>query len=118
VNGPLAQHGRAPQWHCGGHRFDPGTVHAMYSVYILQSEQNGRYYIGHTDSLSRRLAEHNNGLSKYTKQFRPWRLVCVEHFETRSLAMNREAEIKRKKSRTYIAKLIRSLEERPVTHDV
>ena len=25
--GPLAQHGRAPQWHCGGHRFDPGTVH-------------------------------------------------------------------------------------------
>ena len=25
--GPLAQFGRAPQWHCGGHRFDPGTVH-------------------------------------------------------------------------------------------
>ena len=26
-DGPLAQHGRAPQWHCGGHRFEPGTVH-------------------------------------------------------------------------------------------
>lgn len=29
MQGPLAQFGRAPQWHCGGHRFDPGTVHQI-----------------------------------------------------------------------------------------
>ena len=22
--------GRAPQWHCGGHRFDPGQLHHFY----------------------------------------------------------------------------------------
>jgi putative endonuclease len=90
----------------------------MYSVYILQSEQHGKYYIGHTDSLSRRLEEHNNGLSKYTKSFRPWRLVYTEHYETRSLAMQRETEIKQKKSRNYITRLIRNFGERPVTLDV
>ncbi len=31
-----------------------------YWVYILQSETSGRYYIGHTDNLARRLTEHND----------------------------------------------------------
>ena len=31
----------------------------MYCVYILQNP-SGRFYIGHTDDLERRLGEHNN----------------------------------------------------------
>ncbi|MCH8850302.1 MAG: GIY-YIG nuclease family protein, partial [Chloroflexi bacterium] len=46
----------------------------MSYVYILESVNTGRYYIGCTDDLERRLHEHNNGKSASTKAFRPWRL--------------------------------------------
>ena len=86
----------------------------MFSMYILQSITTDRYYIGHTDSLSRRLEEHNTGLSKYTRNYRPWRLVYSEEYATRSKAIMRELEIKRKKSRKYIEGLIKA-GERPDT---
>lgn len=86
----------------------------MFSMYILQSSTSGRYYIGHTDAISRRLTEHNLGMTKYTRREKPWKVVYVESYVTRSAAMKRESEIKRKKSRKYIEKLIES-GERPDT---
>ena len=78
----------------------------MYTIYILQSSISGRYYIGHTDEMSRRLTEHNLGMAKYTRREKPWKLMYVENYATRSAAMKREMEIKRKKSRKYIERLI------------
>jgi putative endonuclease len=86
----------------------------MFSMYILKSSTTGRYYVGHTDSLSRRVKEHNTGLSKYTRNHTPWSLVYSEKYVTRSKAMKRELEIKRKKSRKYIEGLIK-VGERPDT---
>src|SRR5216684_5991134 len=40
---------------------------AMAFVYILQSETTGRFYIGSTDDLERRLAEHLRGHSPATR---------------------------------------------------
>ena len=61
----------------------------------------GRFYVGHTDDLSRRLTEHNSpsadGL-KYPPKLGPWRLVWHEGHPTRSAAMQRERGIKRMKS--------------------
>jgi len=37
---------------------------------------------------------HNKGSSTYTKKFRPWKLVYLEKFKTRSKAIIREKEIK------------------------
>ena len=34
----------------------------MYHVYVLKNDE-GRLYVGHTDDLDRRLAEHHAGLS-------------------------------------------------------
>ena len=82
-------------------------------MYILQSSTSGRYYVGHTDEISRRLTEHNLGMAKYTRREKPWKIVYVENYATRSAAMRRELEIKRRKSRKYIEKLIGS-GERPV----
>jgi len=79
----------------------------MFYVYILRSRRTGRFYVGHTDDVAQRLVEHNLGLSKYTRRWRPWELVYVESFETRSAAMKREGQIKRRKSRKYIESLIR-----------
>jgi putative endonuclease len=44
----------------------------MIFVYVLQSAVDGRFYVGLTNDLQRRLSEHNRGKMKYTKAFRPW----------------------------------------------
>ena len=77
-------------------------------VYILQSQTNASYYIGSTAEMSRRLHRHNQGRSRYTKRGIPWRLVYTEQFDTRSQAVNRERQIKRRKSRDYIEALVRT----------
>ncbi len=79
-----------------------------YSVYILQSESNGAYYIGSTGDLGDRLQRHNQGRSRYTKRGIPWTVVYTESFSTRSEAVRREQQIKRRKSRNYIEELVRT----------
>ena len=78
----------------------------MFYVYILKSEKTARYYIGYSHSPDQRLAEHNSGKVKATRNFRPWIKVYMEAFDTELLAIRREREIKAKKSRTYIQWLI------------
>jgi len=82
----------------------------MYFTYILQSESTGRYYVGSTDNLDRRVAQHNDPDykgSKTTKRFKgPWKLVYTESSQTRAEAMSREREIKSWKSRKAIQGLI------------
>jgi putative endonuclease len=78
----------------------------MFYVYILKSLLNGRFYVGHSDDLAQRVREHDLGMCLYTRRWRPWELVHTEQFETRSAAMKREREIKKRKSRKYILGLI------------
>jgi putative endonuclease len=53
-----------------------------------------------------RLLRHNSGRSKYTKFGVPWQLVYLEEFKNKTEAYRRELEIKKKKSRNYIERLI------------
>ena len=74
----------------------------MFHTYILQNPA-GRFYIGHTDDLQRRLREHNDPqnkshLGKYTHKNGPWNLVWSEPHPNRSAAILREHEIKSWKS--------------------
>jgi predicted GIY-YIG superfamily endonuclease len=78
----------------------------MYSVYILENPQS-HFYIGHTEDLKKRVADHNRTDStqgKYTRKNGPWKLVWAEEHPTRSLAMKREKEIKAWKSSAAIRK--------------
>jgi len=44
----------------------------MHYLYILQSEKNkNKIYVGNTDDLKRRLAEHNSGQNYSTKEDKP-----------------------------------------------
>ena len=79
-----------------------------YFVYILQSQKDGRYYVGSTQDLSQRLHRHNQGRSKYTKAKRPWELVYSEELQDRSSAIQRELEIRNRKSKAYIETLVRT----------
>ena len=56
-------------------------------VYILQSLRNAQFYIGQTNSLERRLEEHNKGMSKSTKANRPWKLYWFCEVKNRSEAI-------------------------------
>jgi putative endonuclease len=81
----------------------------MYSTYILWSEKLQKYYIGHTDNLSRRITEHNTGKSKYTKLGKPWTLMYHEEFTTKVEAIRHEQEIKNRKSKKYIETIINKI---------
>jgi putative endonuclease len=78
----------------------------MFYIYIIHSETKDKYYIGHTHNLELRLDRHNTGWSKSTKAGIPWRIVYHEQYNSKSEAMKREYDIKRKKSRIYLKKLI------------
>lgn len=78
----------------------------MFTVYILQSLKNSRYYIGHTSNISNRLKRHNAGLVKSTKWFTPWKVVYTEEYETKSEACKRELEIKSYKSGIKFKRLL------------
>ncbi|MGP8214744.1 MAG: GIY-YIG nuclease family protein [Bacteroidia bacterium] len=74
-----------------------------FYVYILYSQKLDKFYIGHTNNIDRRIIEHDNRENLGTND---WVLKYSEQFLTRSLAMKRESEIKRKKRRTYLEWLI------------
>ena len=78
----------------------------MYFVYILQSITSKKYYVGQIDNLERKLQQHNSGYSKSTKGGKPWIVKYSEEYCDRSSAVRRENEIKKKKSRAFIEKLI------------
>jgi putative endonuclease len=75
-------------------------------VYIIQSDKDGSYYIGHTSDLEERLERHNEGRSAFTRSKVPWKLIYQEFFTSKSEAMKREKEIKRRKSRKFIQQLV------------
>jgi putative endonuclease len=64
--------------------------------------------VGFTNSIERRLTEHNRKKGKYTDRGIPWQLVYSEIFSSKMEAMNREKFIKSRKSKTYITELIYS----------
>ena len=67
-----------------------------YCVYILASPQNAMLYVGMTNGLPRRLAEHQGGeIEGFTKKFGIKKLVYYEVFEDVLNAIAREKQLKR-----------------------
>ena len=68
----------------------------IYFVYILKCNDNS-YYIGHTESLEKRLREHNNKTydDGYTALRLPVKLVFKQEFLTRYEAFVVERQIKK-----------------------
>jgi putative endonuclease len=81
----------------------------MYFVYILFSSKTNKFYIGSTDNLESRLKHHNAGSTPSTRPGAPfWEIKYYETHPDRSVALKKELEIKKKKSRKYIEWLISS----------
>ena len=59
-------------------------------VYILRC-RNGAYYVGHTDDLDQRVAQHQSGeVGGYTAKHLPVELVYSQDFSSRRLSINAE----------------------------
>lgn len=81
-------------------------VKEKFFMYILQSMKDFSFYIGQCSDLDKRMSKHFDGMSKYTASKRPLRLVYFEVFDSRSEAIRRERQVKKMKSKKYIAHLI------------
>jgi putative endonuclease len=76
----------------------------IYFAYVLENPQ-GKFYIGSTEDIERRLQQHNSAEkdgTKFTHKNGPWRLVWSEQHFTRASAMRRERQIKQMKSARWI----------------
>ena len=65
----------------------------MYYLYVIQNEVK-EFYTGYTANLEKRLAEHNDGSNKSTKNHK-WELVYYEAYVSERYARNREQVLKK-----------------------
>ncbi len=87
---------------------------AMHYVYVLLSLADGKFYIGFTGDLKRRLAEHQAGKNVSTKCRLPLRLVYYEAHLSKADAMRRERYFKTSKGKATLQQMLRdSLQTMP-----
>ncbi|QIF03491.1 GIY-YIG nuclease family protein [Roseimicrobium sp. ORNL1] len=67
-----------------------------YKVYVVQNEE-GRFYIGVSEDVLKRLEDHNNGVSKWTRYRGPWKLIWQSEELSLGDARKLENELKRQK---------------------
>jgi putative endonuclease len=66
-----------------------------FYVYILASRIGGTLYVGVTNDLVRRVAEHRQKLTKgFTKKYGVGRLIYFEQFDDAESAIRREKRLK------------------------
>ena len=65
-----------------------------HRVYVIQNAE-GRFYIGLSEDVERRLQQHNDGGSRWTKGKGPWRLLWASEAMSLSDARKLENRLKR-----------------------
>ncbi|TAL47342.1 MAG: GIY-YIG nuclease family protein [Chitinophagaceae bacterium] len=78
----------------------------MWYVYIIKSKASEFIYIGSTNDLKRRFAEHNEGLSQSTKHFRPYELQSYIALQTETQARSLEHYFKTGSGKAILYKRI------------
>ncbi|PJE67767.1 excinuclease ABC subunit C [Candidatus Shapirobacteria bacterium CG10_big_fil_rev_8_21_14_0_10_40_9] len=80
-------------------------MNQVYWVYILKSLKDQKYYIGQTNNLEHRLAQHNSGKVRATKHRTPFVLVYKEKCYSTEEAIKREKFLKTHKGYNYLKRL-------------
>ena len=77
----------------------------MHSVYLIESTPDpNRHYVGFTEDLRQRLADHNAGKNVSTASHRPWRLVTYLAFSSKKQAFAFEKYLKSGSGNTFAKK--------------
>ena len=77
-------------------------------VYLLKSDSDGKFYVGCTSDLRRRIRDHNAGKSFATKGRRPFQLIYYEAHPNQKDAEARELFFKSGWGRQYIQRVLRN----------
>jgi len=78
----------------------------MCWTYVLKSRLNGKFYIGSTNDLERRVKQHLAGKTRTTKVLQAFDLVYSEEYDSILKARLRGKKLKLYKSHKYIEWLI------------
>jgi putative endonuclease len=76
-----------------------------YRAYILEND-SGKRYIGISADVKTRLLQHNEGKSKWTSKYRPWKLAWKSRQMILSEARKLENLLKKQKGGSGISKII------------
>ncbi|MEX0587403.1 MAG: GIY-YIG nuclease family protein [Patescibacteria group bacterium] len=79
----------------------------MAFVYILKSRSDGRFYIGSTVDLKKRLNHHIGGFTPSTKRMGEIDLVLCQDYPTLKMARSIERKLKNLKRHDYIEKIVK-----------
>ena len=80
----------------------------MLYTYVLQSEKDGKFYVGFTKNLKLRFEQHNKGLVESTKNRIPFRLIYFEACLDQNDATKREKYLKSYHGRMFLKKRLKS----------
>lgn len=83
-----------------------GKAGRMATLYILRSLKSGRYYIGSTNNIERRLAEHGSGKTKSLRNLLPVELAFKKDVDSIVTARGLERKLKKYKNRGIIDQVI------------
>ncbi len=75
-------------------------------VYILNDEK-GRFYVGSTSNIGRRMKAHLSGNTQTTRNMDAPKLVLSQKYESLAVARKVERRIKNLKRKDYIEKMIK-----------
>ncbi len=74
----------------------------MWYVYVLKSKNIGKWYIGSTNNLKKRILKHNSGKNKSTKHGVPWKIIYCEVSLNQKDTRAREKYLKSGTGRRYL----------------
>jgi len=80
----------------------------MFYTYVLQSEKDGKKYIGFTKNLKLRFEQHQKGKVESTKDRRPFKLIYYEACLTEQDALKREKYLKTYRGKQFLQKRLKS----------
>ena len=77
----------------------------MFYVYILRSENvSAKTYIGITENLEKRLAEHNANTQPHTRKYSPWKIEAYIALSDRDKAFSFEKYLKIGSGKAFLNK--------------
>ncbi len=77
-----------------------------YYVYLIESETSGIWYVGLSGNPEERLIQHNQGKSKFTSGYRPWKLLYVEKADNLQEARKKEKYYKTSSGKRKLKKIL------------
>ncbi len=84
-------------------------VQKFYFVYLLRSvAEPNRVYVGITEDLDQRLAEHNAGKATHTSKYLPWQIETYLAFSDKEKAVAFERYLKTSSGIAFARKRLRN----------